>query len=265
MPLTDLEAVHGRAVRAIRHAFEHDRLHHAYILGSPDRGESRRIAEEIGQTLVCTQRRGIDACGVCAGCRTYISGNHADVFTLEPNEKNVIPIEPVRALTARLALKSSAGNSKVVRIFDADRMNAAAQNALLKTLEEPSGDTCFLLTAARPRSLLITVRSRCQKLQLGATDWQSAAARLVDGGVDATLARDLAPIVGADLGRAQSLEEAGAAEIIEKLDAVLAKPENTALALETAKDLGANRDRADVALAVLEVRVRDAYAARGGA
>ncbi|MEM6531645.1 MAG: hypothetical protein AAF654_03430 [Myxococcota bacterium] len=265
MPLSELEGTHGRAVRAIRHALGQDRLHHAYILASPDRGESKRVASAIAQTLVCTSRQGIDACGTCPGCRTYQGGNHADVFTLSPNEKNVIPIEPVRALTARLALKASAGSSKVVQLFDADRMNPAAQNALLKTLEEPSGDTCFLLTAARPRSLLITVRSRCQKLQLGAADLSTAVTRLVDGGLDATLARDLAPIVGADVERALALEESGAAEIIGKLDAVLAKPENTALALETAKDLGSNRDRADLALSVLEVRVRDAFAQRGRA
>ncbi len=270
-PLTQLSQhrkQHPRVVEALGHALKSERLHHAYILASADLAASRGLAQSIGQSLVCETRRmegGIDACGSCSPCRTYAHHNHPDVLTIEPNEKGTIPIDSVRALSARLALKSSTGQIKVVRIFQADRMNPAAQNALLKTLEEPSGDTCFLLTAARPRSLLITVRSRCQKLQLGAGDRESAIEALVAGGIEAELAPLLYPLVGSDLSRASALQESGAGEIARQVDEVLSRPDDQSMALKVAKDLGADRDRADLALCFIELRVRDALARRHGA
>lgn len=266
-PLSQHRTRHPRVVEALGHALESSRLHHAYILASADLAASRSLVECIGQSLVCETRRvegGIDACGRCDPCRTYAHQNHPDVLTLAPNEKHVIPIDSVRDLSARLSLKSSTGRIKVVRIFEADRMNPAAQNALLKTLEEPSGDTCFLLTAARPRSLLLTVRSRCQKLQLGGADRDRAIRALVEGGIEEELAPLLYPLVGSDVARASALREAGAAEIIQQVDEVLARPDDQSLALRVAKDLGADRDRADLALAFIELRVRDSLAVHRG-
>lgn len=263
MGITDFRERHPRVVDAFLHALREDRLHHAYILASSDLAESKALVTAMGQSLVCTERGSSpDACGVCVACRTYVGENHPDVLTLSPNEKNVIPIDAIRALTGRLALKSTSGQRKIVRILQADRMNPAAQNALLKTLEEPSGETCFFLTAARPRSLLITVRSRCQRLQLGAPSLEDAARALSEGGVDKGLATLLVPLVGADVERAGELLERGFAEIASLVDDVLSNPDNQSQALRTAKDLGSDRERADLALALLEVRVRDALASQ---
>lgn len=273
--LTEYAPAHPRAIRAIEHALRTKRLHHAYILAGADSGGSRALAQALGQRLACSTRRDeqntgpehieLDACQTCTSCRSYVAQSYSDLFTVEPNEKGAIPIDPIRSLASRLSRKSSTGATKIVHIFQADRMNPAAQNALLKTLEEPSGDTCFLLTATRPRSLLLTVRSRCQRLQLNSADWSSAERALLEGGVEPTLAKELAPLLGTDVQRALAMQDSGAGEIIRQLEQALGQPDDIGLALNAAKELGADRERADLALSFLELRVRNALAERHGA
>ncbi len=110
---------------------------------------------------------GKDACGVCASCKRIARGVHADVLLVEPGESGSIKIDQVRDAIERTGYRPFEGRRRVVIIDDADAINVEAQNALLKTLEEPPSTSTFVLVTSRPGVLLPTVRSRCQCLRFG--------------------------------------------------------------------------------------------------
>lgn len=153
------------------------------------------------------------ACGRCASCTLIQAGTHPDFFVAAPQalwpELGLVPpedaagtergetksasldirIEQVRRLTDWAVSTSHRGKAKVALIYPADALNAAAANALLKTLEEPPPDVHFLLGAHRLDALLPTIRSRCQQASMPRPDADTARALLGDAGSpDATLA-----------------------------------------------------------------------------
>jgi DNA polymerase-3 subunit delta' len=139
-------------------------LPHALLITGPDGVGKRRFAAQLVRALLC-ERRGGDghACGACHGCGLSKAGTHPDLWTVGPLEDSqVIKIDQIRELCAALTLASRQGGVKVAVIDPADRMNTAAANSLLKTLEEPTARTLLLLVTARPSRLPATVRSRCQ-------------------------------------------------------------------------------------------------------
>ena len=162
------------------------RLPHAILLSGPQGSGKRLFAEHLAAALVCVapQEDGF-ACGHCKACTWLASGNHPDHFVIVPaadeaaddeaedngkKEKarsTQIVIDQVRALQAALEVGSGghAGGRRVVLIDPAEAMNTAAANALLKSLEEPGEGVVFVLASDAPRSLLPTIRSRCQVLE----------------------------------------------------------------------------------------------------
>ena len=110
---------------------------------------------------------GNDGCGECPSCRRIARGVHADVLLIEPGETGAIKIDQVRDAIVRAAYRPFEGRRRVVIVDDADAVNPEAQNALLKTLEEPPVASTFVLVTSRPDMLLPTVRSRCQRLRFG--------------------------------------------------------------------------------------------------
>lgn len=120
---------------------------------------------ELAKILFCETGKRRAFCGVCLGCRHTDMGVHPDLFVLEP-EKDAqgIKIAAVRELIAKNGFKPVRAACKVFIIDRADLMNEEAQNALLKTLEEPAGHALILLLACEPESLLPTVRSRLQSV-----------------------------------------------------------------------------------------------------
>src|SRR5438046_4527684 len=98
----------------------------------------------------------IDSCGTCAACTRIARGVHPDVLVLEPGDTGSIKIEQVREVVDRAAYRPFEGRRRVVVIDEADALVPAAQNALLKTLEEPPSMSVFVLVTARPDALLPT-------------------------------------------------------------------------------------------------------------
>jgi DNA polymerase-3 subunit delta' len=174
----------------------------------------------------------VDACGSCASCRrvqraaTRVADGAEtglDCFrVLQPDDKGSIKIDPVRALVAACAYRPFDGRRRLVVLDEADALEVAAQNALLKVLEEPPPGTVFVLLTTRPDALLPTIRSRCPRLRFGPLkareiagflvarrgaadrDAQAAAAR-----ADGSIARALADLEG-DPGDARRI----AAEVL---------------------------------------------------
>ena len=263
--LSSLRSEQPHAVDTLTTALRSDRMHHAYLLAGPEEAGAAKLAQALAGALVCENRRGGDGCGVCAPCRKHAGGNHPDVIRVAPDDRGTIAIDTVRTLSSRLALRAAEAETKVAIIEQADAMKPPAQNALLKTLEEPPGPTCFVLTTARVRMLLPTVRSRCQTLRLAPHRRDGAWRDLVDAGLAPEVARPLAALVGPDAERAQAMVDRGAEEVIASLRRALAAGSSVDAIIQIAGDLGADRDRADLALAIVEVEVRDRLARARGA
>ena len=142
-----------------------NRLPHAILLAGPAGMGKRHFAKALAQALLCSNPSSQgEACGTCRDCLLFQADSHPDWLALEPEEgKKGIGIAQIRSLIAFQSLTSQYGKRRVVVITPADTIQQAAANALLKTLEEPAGDTVLLLVSDQPASLLATVRSRCQQ------------------------------------------------------------------------------------------------------
>jgi DNA polymerase III delta' subunit len=123
----------------------------------------------IGRLLMCQQPQGVKSCGQCRSCQLMQAETHPDYYTLEPEKgKSTLGIDAVRAVSEKLYERARLGGAKVVWLKDAAQLTEAAANALLKTLEEPPGNTWFLLSCREPGRLLATLRSRCRLHHLDA-------------------------------------------------------------------------------------------------
>jgi len=135
---------------------------HAYLLHGPAGIGKRALAEHLANRLLCQAPNGLEPCGQCKSCRLLQAGSHPDHFLLEPEEADkAIRVDQVRELVDFVVQTAQLGGRKVVLLEPAEAMNLNAANALLKSLEEPSGDCVLLLISHQPSRLLPTIRSRC--------------------------------------------------------------------------------------------------------
>jgi DNA polymerase-3 subunit delta' len=135
---------------------------HAYLLHGPAGIGKRALAERLLALLLCQQANAGQPCGHCKSCRLLQAGSHPDAFVLEPEEwDRPIKVDQVRSLVDFVVQTAQLGGRKVVLLEPAEAMNLNAANALLKSLEEPSGDTVLLLISHQPSRLLPTIKSRC--------------------------------------------------------------------------------------------------------
>lgn len=194
--------------------------HALVVTGRPGIGK-RSLADTLAAALLCERPR-VDgsACGECSGCRYRHAGQHPDLFVVEPvaiddegsaKPQQWIEVDAVRALTAWSQITSHRGGARVALIDPAERMNASAANALLKTLEEPPPGTCVMLVTAQPGRLPATVLSRCQRLVAPQPSAAASRAWLVEHGVaepDTALARaGFAPLTALALAEGDLRDE----------------------------------------------------------
>ncbi len=144
-----------------------DRLSHAYILSGP-RGSGRHtLARLLSAAMVCSAPPELRPCGRCSHCKKVYAGIHPDVRTETGSAPGKpIGVDQIRALRADAHIRPNEGERKVYLLENAEGMNASAQNAMLKLLEEGPAYAAFLLLAENPGGLLRTVRSRCEELSL---------------------------------------------------------------------------------------------------
>lgn len=151
------------------------RLAHAYLLeGLPGLGKLD-FAKAFAYWMLCEQRHDNAACGECRSCSLLNAGSHPDFTLVMPEEEGkMIRVDWIRELNELVITTPQVAARRVVIISPAEAMNRAAANALLKTLEEPPGETFFLLVSSALEKLLPTIRSRCQWLHFSAPDRQQA-------------------------------------------------------------------------------------------
>ena len=178
MPFSHIQG-QSQAITALQRAYKQHRLHHAYLFYGPNGIGKRKSALALAELLLCKTPLQDDACGQCGGCIRLRAGTHPDFIYVkrELNSKGVpgqaIKIHQIRELQKKLSYQAYEGGRRVVCIEEADRLNLATANALLKTLEEPSQDTHFILLSDRVHLILPTIASRCQKVRFTPLSFQT--------------------------------------------------------------------------------------------
>lgn len=198
---------HQAAVATLTQAVATDRVRHAYLVSGPEGVGKKTLALAFAGALACPVPPvpGVP-CGQCRSCRKIARGVHPDVQVTglatqiaesKATSKNTtLTIETVRGMTATAALRPVESPWRVMLLDDAELMQETAQEALLKTLEEPPSFAVILLLANDADLLLPTVRSRCQVLELTAVPRAVIEQGLLGRGVDAERAATLASASG---------------------------------------------------------------------
>jgi DNA polymerase-3 subunit delta' len=209
---------HRRLVALLARAIAQSTLPPSLLFAGPRGVGKRRTALAVAETINCPTPVSVpplqvDACGECASCRRIGRGVHPDVLVVEPDDMGSIKIEKIRDVIDRAGYRPFEGRRRVVVVDDAETMETGAQNALLKTLEEPPGASVFILVSSRPDALLPTVLSRCQRMRFAALSAADVADALMrDHEYDATEARAAAADADGSIGRALSAASANVAE-----------------------------------------------------
>ena len=215
----------------LQRSLRNGRLAHALLLAGPQGVGKELAAGALAARLLCHDPPAdeVEPCGACESCRLLASGNHPDFHlihrglhrqhpdrTIRESKGLSLVVDVVRHFLIEPAYTSpSLGRRRVFVVRDAERMNEAAQNAFLKTLEEPGADVVILLESSRPAALLPTIRSRVVPIAFGRLEEQDAAAALVAAGLGAEEAAALARWSGGAPGQALALAARGAPEMRE--------------------------------------------------
>src|SRR5216684_1772954 len=221
---------------------------HAYLFSGPRGIGKAAVAAGLAHSILCERSPGPRFCCTperCAARSAAGSTGRNRGAARQPNRSDLL-IEQVRDLIERLGLRPSRGDRRVAIIDDAETLNLPAQNALLKTLEEPPGHTIIFMVTQSERALLDTVRSRMRPVRFGPlTVGEIAAVLAARAGLDADRANALARLARGSLSHALSLSEGDAPPIKELLEALSrARSLDFAAAQSLAQDFFASREQA---------------------
>jgi DNA polymerase-3 subunit delta' len=216
MPFAEIVG-HGQVLALLRRAVARDRVPQSMLFAGPEGVGKRATAIALAQALNCPARRrdgGDDACGTCSTCQRVAAGRHSDVVFVDKGDEASIKIRTLRERVLDvIGYRPFEAAHRVFIIEPADDLTWEAQDALLKTLEEPPGAAILILVSAFPDTLLPTVQSRCRRVRFGPLG-DADVARVLTGrlGIAADQARLLAAAAGGSVSRAVA-EDAGAIEV----------------------------------------------------
>ena len=146
----------------LKNALKYNKISHAYLIQGEKLSGKMMIADLFARALQCEAREGVKPCNQCRSCKQAINRNHPDIVYVEHDKPNVISVDNIRQqINGDIAIKPYSGSYKIYIMDEAEKMNVQAQNALLKTLEEPPKYAVLLLLATRVEAMLQTILSRC--------------------------------------------------------------------------------------------------------
>lgn len=276
------EEVKARLTRMLANG----RLPGAMLFSGPEGIGKKKFAVEIARSFVCSSPVENRACGECAACKRVTTFNtptsekgddydhvffseHADVGIVIPYKRN-LRVGAIRALETQANFRPFEARARVFIIEDAEKMNDAASNALLKTLEEPPETTFIILLTSRPDSLLSTIRSRCQTIRFAPVSLTAIATMLRESKkLSSDDARLVAKISGGSVGNAIDLDLDGyRSERETQLDVIRAAmiDANRSRLITASERLNdaKNKDRYEENLNIIETLIRDIWLAKNG-
>ena len=157
---------HKREIAHLEQAISAGKVSHAYIFSGEKGTGKKTLADAFAMTLQC-ESEGERPCGRCHSCRQAGSGNHPDIIYIRHDKPASIGVEDIRdQLTGDIQIRPYNGKYKIYIIPEAEKMTVQAQNAILKTIEEPPEYAVIILLPANEQSFLDTIRSRCVTLNL---------------------------------------------------------------------------------------------------
>lgn len=180
---------HKMAVESLQNAIMLGKVSHAYIINGEDGAGKKTIADAFAMTLQC-EKGAKDACLECHSCKQAMTRNQPDIIYLNPEKDHLISVKDIREqINSDVAIKPYSSKYKIYVINHAERMNEAAQNAILKTIEEPPEYVVIILLTTNAEALLPTIRSRCVMVDIRPVE-------------DALVKSYLMDVLGVDEGKA---------------------------------------------------------------
>ncbi len=255
----DVLVGHENVIGLLERTAEEGRPPHAYLFTGRD-GVGKKMAALRFACMLNCPTPGTDRQGTCPTCRKISQGKHPDVYVENP-ERGMIRIERIReSVRGFFRYAPVEGRYRMAIVDDAHLMNHAAQNALLKTLEEPPPACIIVLVTAKPFLLLSTVRSRCRRVRFGPLPPESMAHLLEEQmGLSYNEALTLAAMSGGSMSRAVEMHGSNFANLREQVVELIDKPMNKGLAgiLEFSQTISGDRNRVRETIEIAGTWIRD--------
>lgn len=254
---------YGDKMEQLMRSVQAGRIVHALLFVGPHGSGKRTLARLFAQAMVCQGER--KPCGVCPACKRFLAGSHPDIHVVKP-EKKSIGVDEVRELIDALALRPYEGGRHIALVEQADKLTVAAQNALLKTLESPTGEAMFFLITDAPGAMLPTILSRCQTVRFSDLSVEDCARVLEGRGINPVRARELAGLSQGSVGRALEIDGDGEyralrEKVLQSLEALSGRASVAGAAAPLEEDKGLEGDMLDI----MELWARDLMAIQSGA
>ena len=171
---------HEQIIEHLQNAIKTDKVSHAYILDGPDMSGKKMIADAFSMTREC-EKKGTEPCMECHSCKQALGKNQPDIIYLQHEKPNTISVDDIRSqINNDIGVKPYSSPYKVYIVDEAEKMNVQAQNALLKTIEEPPAYAVILLLTNNAEIFLPTILSRCVRLSLKAVPDEKIKAYLME-------------------------------------------------------------------------------------
>jgi DNA polymerase-3 subunit delta' len=247
----------SRAYNLIKHDIDTGNLSHAYMVISPDVFAVQNLFRLIACAVYCK-----DACTTCPICKKVLNGNHADVKFINEDGKK-IKVEDVAALIEDTETKPFESDNKLYFVNSADKMNPAAQNKLLKTLEEPQKAVSIFLGVGSESAILDTVKSRTKKITLDRFSAGDIKDALISSGVAVGNATIAAACADGMLWRAKEIASNSAfSETFDRAIFILNNLKKSSDVASFLNDKTLDKDNLPVFLDALSIVLRDMIAAK---
>ncbi|MFD2045594.1 DNA polymerase III subunit delta' [Ornithinibacillus salinisoli] len=202
---SDVAEVQPLVSKIITNSIKKDRVSHAYLLQG-ERGTGKEaIARLLAKGLFCEHKQGVEPCHTCTACKRIESRNHPDVHWVEPDGQS-IKMDQIRNLQKEFTYSGVESNQKVYIIIGADTLTVNAANRILKFLEEPSKKTTAIMLTENSQSIIPTIRSRCQVIDLQPLNPTNFQQQLIDAEVQDRSAKLISALTN-NLEEAMALNE----------------------------------------------------------